>query len=210
MKPAQSKLNFITADDHSIITKSMAFIIKELYEDAVVHQLTTIAEVMDTLQTTKVCLLVLDITFPDGNSLGTIPLLKKKYPQLKILFFSGHEEEHYALRGINSGANGYLSKLSTENEIKNAIQEVMESGKYISKNIQEKIVKNYFSKEPINPMDKLTNREFEIAKLLISGYGNMEISNHLNIKASTVSTYRNRIFEKLEIVSVAELIQLLG
>lgn len=203
------KINVITADDHSIITKSMAFIVKELYKDAVVYQLTTIEEVTEVLQSTAIDLLVLDISFPDGNPLNILPSLKKNYPGLKILIFSGHEEEHYALRCINAGANGYLSKLSTEAEIQNAICEVMDSGKYVSKNIQEKILKNYFLKKPINPMDRLTNREFEIAKLLASGYSNMEISNHLNLKGSTVSTYRNRVFEKLEIDSVADLIQLL-
>jgi|SRR5690554_2385018 len=209
MKHIEEKLNVITADDHSIITKSMALIIGELYEGAVVHQLTTIAEVVEVLESTAIDLLVLDISFPDENPLNTLPLLRKKYPGLKILIFSGHEEEHYALRCINSGANGYLSKLSTEEEIQSAIREVMDSGKFVSKNIQDKILKNYFSKKPINPMDRLTNREFEIAKLLACGYGNTEISNRLNLKGSTVSTYRNRVFEKLEIDSIADLIQIL-
>lgn len=207
MKFIERKISAIAADDHRIITKSMAFIIKGLYKDTEVHQLSTIAEVMDVLQSTAIDLLVLDISFPDGNPLNLLPVLRKKYPHLIILVFSGHEEEHYALRCINSGANGYLSKLSTEEEIQNAICEVMNSGKYVSKNIQDKILKNYFLKKPINAMDNLTNREFEIAKLLAAGYNNMEISNHLNIKASTVSTYRNRVFEKLGIDSVADLIQ---
>lgn len=109
---------FITADDHSVITRSLEFILKDLYKDAVVYQLNTLEEVVEMLSSTTIHLLLLDISFPDGNPLGLIPSLKKKYPGLKILMFSGHEEDLYAVRYINSGANGYLSKLSTEDEIK--------------------------------------------------------------------------------------------
>lgn len=209
MRANQGKLSFITADGHSVVTKSIASIIKELYENATVYRHTTINEVIERLQSVDVCLLILGIAFPDGNSLEVIPLLKEKYPQLRILIFSGLKEKCYALRSISSGTNGYLSKSSSENEIKNAIKSVMVSGKYLNKEYKEKVLENYFSKKPIDPIEKLSNREFEIVQLLVSGYGNLEISNLLNIKPSTVSTYKKRVFEKLEINSLVDLVQLL-
>lgn len=199
---------FITADDHSVITRSLEFILKDLYKDAVVYQLNTLEEVVEMLSSTTIHLLLLDISFPDGNPLGLIPSLKKKYPGLKILMFSGHEEDLYAVRYINSGANGYLSKLSTEDEIKNAIHQVMSSGRFYSENIKEKIMDNYILKKPMNVLEQLSHREFEIAKLMVDGHTNYEISQTLRLMKSTVATYRKRIFDKLEIESIPDLMQL--
>lgn len=199
---------FITVDDHSVITKSLSFILNELYVDSKIFQFNNIKDLLKTLHTTTANLLLLDITFPDGNTLNIIPTIKKIQPDLKILIFSGLEEDIYAIRYINAGANGYLSKLSTEEEIKNAIKEVMESGKYLSKNIQDRITNNYIFKKPSNPLESLSNRELEITHLMVEGYGNLEICAALDLQKSTVSTYKNRIFEKLGVDNLSDLLQL--
>lgn len=203
-----NKFSFITADDHSIITLSLAFILNDLYRKAEVHQINNLSGVIKTLHAGRIDLLLLDISFPDGDTLNMIPTLKKLQPDLKILIFSGHEEDIYAMRYINAGANGYLSKLNSEDEIKKAIREVMNFGKYFSKNIQDKIMDNYIFKKPSNLLEQLSNRELEIARLLTEGYGNTEICIALDLQKSTVSTYKNRIFEKLEIDSISDLIRL--
>lgn len=201
------KLKFITADDHNVVTKSISFILRELHPDANVIQVHTISDVTKTLYNSEIDLLLLDITFPDGNSLNIIPVLKAIQPNLKILIFSGLDEDIYAVRCINAGVNGFLSKLSSEEEIKSAITEVLVSKKYISKNIQEKIMDNYIFKKPENPIDQLTNRELEIAQLIIEGFKSTEIANTLNLQKSTVSTYKSRIFEKLGIDNIPDLIK---
>lgn len=203
-----NKFRFITADDHSMITKSLSFILKDMYSTAEIFQINNIAGIIKILNTTEIHLLLLDISFPDGDTLKIIPTLKKIQPELKILIFSGHEEDIYAMRYINAGANGYLSKLSNEDEIKNAISEVLNTGKYFSRNLQDKIMDNYIFNKPSNLLEQLSNRELEIARLLTEGYGNTEICNELNLQKSTVSTYKTRIFEKLEINSVPDLIRL--
>lgn len=208
MKNEFNKFCFITADDHSMITKSLSFILKDLYSNAEIFQINNIAGIIKTLNTSEIHLLLLDISFPDGDTLKIIPTLKKIQPELKILIFSGHEEDIYAMRYINAGANGYLSKLSNEDEIKNAITEILNTGKYFSRNLQEKIMDNYIFNKPPNLLEQLSNRELEIARLLTEGYGNTEICNELNLQKSTVSTYKTRIFEKLEINSVPDLIRL--
>lgn len=202
------KYTFITADDHRMITKSVSFILKDLYNDAEVYQINNIADVIKLLNRTAVNLLILDISFPDGNTLSVIPTLKKIQPDLKILIFSGHEEDIYAIRYINAGVNGYISKLSTEEEIKNAISKVINFGKYLSENIQDKITDSYILKKPFNPLEQLSNRELEIAQLIVNGYGNTEICAALDLQKSTVSTYKNRIFEKLQVENFSDLIQL--
>ena len=208
MENKLSKFTFITADDHSVVTKSLSFIMKELLSNATIYELNNLTDVVEKLNTTPVNLLMLDVTFPDGNSLAVIPTIKKIQPNLKILIFSGHDEDIYAMRYLQAGADGYLHKLSTEDEIKMAINEVMTFGRYLSRNIQEKLTNNYIFKKPQNPLEQLSNRELEIARLMVEGYGNIEICAALDLQKSTVSTYKNRIFEKLQIEHISELIHL--
>ena len=202
------KYNFISADDHSIVTQGMSFILKDLYNGATVYQIESFSEIIKVLNSTTIDLLILDINFPDGSSLNLLPTLKKIQPDLKILIFSSYHEDIYAIRYLSAGANGYLNKLSSEEEIKHAIKTVMTSGKYTSKNIQDKIMDSYILKKPSNPLEQLSNREIEIAKFLVDGRSNIDISKSLNIKKTTVSTYKNRIFEKLSIDTLSGLIQI--
>jgi len=133
--------------------------------------------------------------------------IKKIQPELKIMIFTAYDEDIYALRYLNAGATGYLNKGCSEDEMKNALNSMVLYGKYITQNIKDKILDSYISKKPINPLESLSSREIEVARLFIKGYGNMEIAETLNIKKSTVSTFKNRIFEKLEINNIAELIE---
>lgn len=203
-----NKFKFITADDHEIIAKSLIFIIKDLYKDAEIYQIDKLNEIVETLKKEKIDLLILDISFPEGDTLTIIPKIKAIQPDIKILIFSGHDENMYAIRYFHANVNGYLSKSSGVNEIKNAITEVMNNGKYFSRNIQNQIMDSLIFKKPTNALQQLSNREFEIAKLLVKGYGNTEISAELDLQKSTVSTYKNRIFEKLEVNNVPDLIQI--
>ena len=202
------KYNFISADDHSIVTQGMSFILKDLYNGATVYQIESFSEIIKVLNSTTIDLLILDINFPDGSSLNLLPTLKKIQPDLKILIFSGYDEDIYAVRYLSAGANGYLKKLSSEEEIKHAIKTVMTSGKYTSKNIQDKIMDSYILKKPSNPLEQLSNREIEIAKFLVDGYSNIDVSKLLNIKKTTVSTYKIRIFFFFSIETLSGLIQI--
>ena len=205
---ATSTPTFLIADDHSIVRQGISLLIKELFFNAKIYQSGTFKETLKVLKDTKIDLLVLDINFPDGNSLNILSETKTLQPELKILIFSAYEEDLYALRYLNAGASGYLNKGSNEDEIKQALQSMMVSGKYITQNIKDRILESYISKKPLNPLEQLSNREVEVARLLIKGFGNMEIAELLQINKSTVSTFKNRIFEKLEIVNLAELIDL--
>ena len=204
----QCEYNFIVADDHTIVRQGVTFILKEIHKNSCIYQLANFSEIIKRLNTTPIDLIVLDISFPDGTSLNIIPTIKKIQPNIKILIFSAFDENIYAIRYLNAGASGYLSKLSNEDEIKLAIKSVLNSGKYISKNIQEKIMDTYIFNKPKNPLEQLSNREIEIAKLLVEGFSNIDICNTLNIQKSTVSTYKNRIFEKLDVDNLSSLIQI--
>jgi len=201
-------LSFLIADDHSIVRQGISLLLKESFFNSEIYQAGTFKDVLKVLRETKIDLLVLDINFPDGNSLNIIAEIKNIQPDIKILIFSAYDEDIYAMRYLNAGASGYLNKGSNEEEMKNALNNMIISGKYITQNIKDRILDTYISKKPINPLEQLSNREIEVARLLIKGFGNMEISELLNVKKSTVSTFKNRIFEKLEINNLADLIDL--
>ncbi|MFN8325148.1 MAG: response regulator transcription factor [Flavobacteriaceae bacterium] len=206
MKTTQP-LSFLISDDHSIVRQGVAMIIKELFFKPKIFLAGTFKETLDIVHQNSIDLLVLDINFPDGNSLKILEEIKKIQPELKIIIFTAYDEDIYALRYLNAGATGYLNKGCSEDEMKNALNSMVLYGKYITQNIKDKILDSYISKKPINPLETLSSREIEVARLFIKGYGNMEIAETLNIKKSTVSTFKNRIFEKLEINNIAELIE---
>lgn len=202
------KISFIVADDHTVVRQGLSMIIKELYISATVFQVENFASILEVLKKNPIDVLILDINFPDGNSITIIPEVKKIRPELKIMIFSAFDESVHALRFFNAGANGYLNKLSEEEEIKAAISTLVTEGKFISPVTKEKILNSYLLGKKINPIEHLSGREIEIARLLVKGYGNLEISNALNIQKTTVSTYKKRIFEKLQIDNLAALIEL--
>lgn len=199
--------SFLIADDHSVVRRGVSLIIKELFLNAAIHKAGNFKEIFNVLKEVKVDLLILDVNFPEGNSISILSEIKTIQPDIKILIFSVHDENIYAMRYLNAGASGYLSKEISEDEIKYAINTIISSGRYITQNIKDRILDFYISKKPVNPLDLLSNREIEVAQLLIKGYGNLEILELLNIKKTTVSTYKNRIFEKLEIDNLADLIK---
>jgi len=205
---SSNSYSFLIADDHSVVRNGVSLIIKELFLNAAIHKAGNFKEIFNVLKEVKVDMLILDVSFPEGNSISILSEIKIIQPDIKILMFTVYDENIYAMRYLNAGASGYLNKEISEDEIKYAINTIISSGRYITQNIKDRILDFYISKKPINPLDLLSNREIEVAQLLIKGYGNLEILELLNIKKTTVSTYKNRIFEKLEIDNLANLIKI--
>lgn len=200
------KNSFLLADDHSVVRQGIALLIKSEFSSAEIYQSGTFKDTFKVLNEAQIDILVLDINFPDGNSLNIIADILAIQPDIKILMFSAYDENIYAMRYLNAGASGYLNKGSSMETTVAAIKSMVLTGKYLSENVKNKILDTYISKKPINPIDELSKREIEVAKLLIKGYGNLEISEFLDVKKNTVSTFKNRIFEKLEIDNIADLI----
>lgn len=207
MKSPSNNYSFLVADDHSVVRQGVSLIIKELFLNAVIYKAGNFKDTFEILKEVTIDVLILDVNFPDGNSINIISEIKAIQPDIKILIFSAYDENIYAMRYLNAGASGYLNKETSEDEMKNAINTLIASGKYITQNVKDRILDSYISNKPTNPLDLLSNREIEVAQLLIKGHGNLEIIELLNIKKTTVSTYKNRIFEKLEIDNLADLIK---
>lgn len=208
-QPMENKeIVFLLADDHSIVRQGMEIVISDIVPEAKIYQTSSLHQVVELVESKGIEMAVIDAHFPDGNSLHILPQMKAVNPNLKILIFTGLEEDLHALKFIKAGANGYLSKLSEEDEIRDALTAFIERGEYFSALVRNLLVQFVYNPNLISPLSQLTKREMEIAEMYADGYGNLEIANTLNIKQNTVSTIKKNIFEKLEIENLVELIDL--
>ncbi|NGM60350.1 response regulator transcription factor [Sphingobacterium sp. SGG-5] len=202
----------LIADDHSIVRLGASVIIQGTYSDAEITHATTYKEIFDHLMQSQFDLLLLDINMPGGNNIKVIKEIIDLQNDLKILVFSSYDENIYALRYIEAGAAGYLNKNTAMDELGTAIQSIQERGKYMSPSIRDlyvqTLITNKSAAQAANPLHKLSNREMDVAKHLIDGHGILEVSSLLNLSSSTVSTYKSRIFEKLQVNNIPELIEL--
>lgn len=207
--PIQNKgIIFLLADDHSIVRQGMEIVISDIVPNAKVYQTSSLHQVLELIESKGIEMAVIDAHFPDGNSLHILPQMKRVNPDLKILIFTGLEEELHGLKFVKAGADGYLSKLCEEEEVREAITTFIEKGEYFSTLLRNLLIQLVSNPDLISPLNSLTKRELQIAELYAEGYGNLEISNSLNIKQNTVSTIKKNIFEKLKIENMVELVDL--
>ena len=210
MTPLESKsINFLLADDHSLIRQGVVFVIEEMELDCEIYQASNLHQTLELINKFPIDIAIIDANFPDGNSLNVLPEIKKISPDTKILVFTGIDEGPQSLKYLTAGANGFLSKMNDEEEIKNAILKMVNSGAYISPITQALLIDSIRNPAVSNPLLLLTERELQIAKMYAEGQGNLEIANSLDIKQNTVSTLKKRIFDKLEIENIVELIELI-
>ena len=210
MTPLESKsINFLLADDHSLIRQGVVFIIEEMELDCEIYQASNLHQTLEFINKFPIDIAIIDANFPDGNSLNVLPEIKKISPDTKILIFTGIDEGPQSLKYLTAGANGFLSKMNDEEEIKNAILKMVNSGAYISPITQALLIDSIRNPAVSNPLLLLTERELQIAKMYAEGQGNLGIANSLDIKQNTVSTLKKRIFDKLEIENIVELIELI-
>lgn len=203
------KHHFLIADDHTIVRQGMQIAIEDTIDNFEIFTASSISQIHEQLEKNPIDIAILDAQLQDGNSFSIIPQIKKKYPKIKILIFTSYDEENYALKFIEAGADGFLSKLSEESEIKKAITQMVEKGKYLPPFTQKILDLSAQETDFLNPLNRLSEREIQIAELYAKGLGNLEIANILDIKQNTVSTYKKRIFDKLKINTWVELIELI-
>lgn len=205
----QKPITFLLADDHSLIRQGLLFVIDEISPDSKIFQASNLQQALESVKTNNIDFAIIDAHFSDGNSLTILPEIRKLRPDIKILVFTGIDEGTQSLKYINAGANGFLSKMSEEDEIENAIRKMVQNGEYISQLTQGLLLNSLRNPKAANPLLRLTERELQIAEMYAEGLGNLEIANQLDVKQNTISTIKKRIFDKLEIENIVELIELI-
>jgi DNA-binding NarL/FixJ family response regulator len=199
----------LIVDDHFIVRSGMSLLLENELDNVEVFGASDFQEALVECSKNSFDLVILDINLPGGKKCYMIDDLRELQKDIKILIFSAHEEDIYAFRYIQAGANGYLNKLSDSDTIVKAVKTVLEAGKYISIDILDKFIAfSQHKRESSNPLEELTHREFEIAELLVKGFGNLEVANELDIKMTTVSTHKLNVFKKTHITNIIELSEL--
>ncbi len=199
--------HILIADDHGVVRYGIMLLIKDLMPWSTVSQVGSFNEALNLVTNNKIDLIILDINLPGGNNIQMLSQLSAVQKSIKVLMFSAYEENLYAERYMKAGAKGYLHKQTCDKEIKKAIETVLSGGIYMSELVKDLMVHKMLNNDDqLNPSDILSNREFEVAQLIINGLGVTEIASTLNLQLSTVSTYKNRIFEKLNLTNIVQLI----
>ena len=200
----------LLVDDHAIVRYGITQLIWKEFPGTEISTALNMDELIRHLRQDSFDLLILDINIPGGNSLQMIDVIKLRQPGIRILIFSGYDEQVYAIRYLQSGVLGYLAKNNSESELPAAIKMLLNDKRYISPVVREVLLKNSTgdSRNNENPLTKLSNRELEVLQSVIAGKTLIEIGSALNLGVSTVSTYKQRIFEKLEVHTMIELIEM--
>jgi len=153
-------------------------------------------------------LVIMDTKMPDTNSFGLMEYIRSNHREEKVLVFSMCDEGVYAKRFLKAGAMGFVSKSAGVSALRNSITRVLNGRKYVSEKLAEQLVSEIGNVDVDNPFDKLSHREFEIVSLLLRGKAVGKISGMLTINTNTVTTHKTRMFKKLGINNLVELIEL--
>jgi DNA-binding NarL/FixJ family response regulator len=197
----------LIVEDHAIVRMGVDFLINEMFQKVEVQQAANFNAALALIQENKFDLIILDINIPGGEHSRMISSIRAIQENAPILIFSDFDENIYAFHYLHAGANGYLSKGSSEDEYKVAISAVLNDGKYISKAVQSQMKNGIFDRTNVssNPLAGFSQREVEILELLVEGKWTKEIAGILDLKETTISTYKTRIFEKLEVENIVEM-----
>lgn len=199
-------IRVIIADDHPIVRAGLKQIILEDDGIIVAGEASSGAKLLEKVRREKYDVVLLDLTMPGMNGIDALKQLKSEKPHLPVIILTIHPESQYALRLIKAGASGYLTKTSASDELLRAIRKVHRGGKYITPSLAEKLAFALDAGATGLPHEGLSDREYQVLCLLGSGKSVSQIAEALALSVKTVSTYRSRILEKMNMENNAELI----
>lgn len=192
-------------DDHAVVRQGLRQIITDISGVTVTGEAGTAREGLNMALENHYDMVLLDIHLPDGNGLDLLRQLKTVKPQVYVLIFSMYPEAHYAIRALRAGASGYLTKASPAEELVVAIKKVSSGGKYVSSCLAEVLASSLQKNRDIPLSQTLSDREHQVMCLLASGKVPSKIASELNLSVKTVSSYRYRILQKMNMQNNAEL-----
>lgn len=198
-------IKIIIADDHPVVREGLKQIISQANDMKVIDEALDGNEVLEKVASKDFDLVMLDFEMPGRDGFDVLKELQRTKPDLPVLMLSVHPEDHIAVRALKMGASGYMNKVTAPKELVNAIRKIISGGKYVSAALTEKLVLGLTSKEPEAPHEKLSDREFQTLRLIVSGKDVEEIAEEMFISVKTVRTYRDRILEKLNMKNNVEL-----
>ncbi len=199
-------MKILLADDHAVVRHGLRQILADEFKKAVFGEARNAQEALNLVWKENWDVVVLDITMPGRSGLEVLREIKKSKPKIPVLVLSMHPENQFAVRVLKRGASGYMTKESASEELVGAIRKVLAGGRYVSTSLAEKLATYLSSGENQKaPQETLSDREFQVLRLIASGKMVSEIARELSLSVKTISTYRTRILEKMRMKNNAEL-----
>lgn len=200
-------INILIADDHPIVRQGLRHILSAVSDMKVAGEAVNAQETLEQVRAGKWDVLVLDITMPGRSGFDILKELRHQQPELPILVLSIHAEEQLAVRILKAGASGYVTKENAPDELVKAIRKVVGGGKYISRSLAESLASGLDTDSARPRHEDLSDREFQVMQLMATGKKLAEIADELSLSPKTISTYRTRLIEKLNLKTNAEVIR---
>lgn len=198
-------MRILIADDHAVVRRGLRQILADAFPKAVFGEAGNAPEALEQVWKQKWELVMLDVTMPGRSGLEVLKEIKSARPKLPVLILSVQPESQYGVRVLKAGAAGFLNKDSAPETLVFAVKKILEGGRYVSPALAEKLAADVASNGSQLPHESLSDREMEVLCLIASGKTPTEIAEQLSLSVKTVSTYRSRILEKMNMETTAEL-----
>ena len=200
-------LRILIADDHAIVRQGLKQVLLEEFQQATIVETSTGQGVLEMVQAQPWNILILDIHLPDKNGVEVLKEVKMVKPDLPVVVLSLSPEDQYGIRVLRAGGSGYLTKESAPEELVTAVKKVIGGGRYVSSNLAEQLAASIAPQANAPSHQSLSDRELEVLEYLGSGKTVTDIADTLALSVKTVSTYRSRLLEKLQLKTTADLIR---
>jgi DNA-binding NarL/FixJ family response regulator len=200
-------IRIVIADDHAIVREGLKRIVSSVEGMEVAGEAADGNEVMQRVRELAFDVLMLDLSMPGRSGMELIKLVRAEKPKLRILVLSMHQELQYAVRAIKSGASGYLTKESAPAQLEQALRKIAGGGAFISTEVAEQLALSAMPGSEASPQESLSNREFEVFRLLVDGVTVTDIAGRLNLSVKTVSTHKANLMQKIGVGNQSELIR---
>jgi len=198
-------IRVLIADDHAVVRRGVRMVLEGTARIEVVAEAATGSEALDKARKEQIDVAVLDLSMPGPGGLEVLRQFKDEHPRLPVLILTMHPEDQYAVRAFRAGASGYLTKQSIPEELIKAVETVAAGRKYITPSVAEALASEVHHDTAKLPHELLSDREYQVLLRIAAGKTVGEIAEELRLSPKTVSTYRSRILEKMEIKTSAEL-----
>jgi DNA-binding NarL/FixJ family response regulator len=200
-------IRVLLADDHAIVRAGLKEILAATGDIAVAAEAASGNEALAQVRAAEFDVAVLDMSMPGRSGIELIKLVKEARPKLRVLVLTMHREEQYAVRALRAGASGYLTKESAADQLVAAIRRIAAGGAYVSAETAERLAQGAGGQGDAPPHTLLSDREFQVFRLIVDGKSVGAIAKQLSLSVKTVSTHKTRILEKLGLGGTAELVR---
>jgi len=198
-------MRILITDDHSVVRRGLKQILQQEFPSAFIDEGSDAEMLIKKVIKEQWDLIITDISMPGRSGLDALQQIKLDHPKLPVLVLSGHPEEQYALRVLKAGASGYLNKDADPAELIKAVHRILLGKKYITPSIADQLIADLDKNDDKQAHELLSDREFEVFKLIASGKSVSDIAGQMMLSVTTVSTYRSRILMKMNLKTNADL-----